>query len=451
MLVIGPGLVFAPQGLQPDAGVACDGGKIVEVGPFTALKEKFPDAEILDAKNGVILPGLINAHSRLCTIFATGMAPEAEPHTARDWYERVPWQTEAVLTADDIEIGARLGLIAAAKAGVTTLIEHHSSPQCVDESLDIIADQVEDVGLRACLCHDVSDRYGEATARAAIAENLRFVFAARKRAAGRVRGVFGLHASSTLGQTTANRFQTICFVAGPNIVTHLSLGEDPFDGDDARRNHGFSGAVERLANEGALSKTTLAAHVVNVSDPELDYLASAGVRVVHMPRLNQKLGVGRARIEAMLARNMIVGLGTGGVDGDMLAEMKAAAMTLRHATGTASSGIREAQRMLFEHNPQIAAAVLPDAPSGLVANAPADVAVLDYQPLTPLTPQNFTAHLFDAISSADVAHTVCAGRIVMRDRKMTRVDEQETVAQAREAAARIWQRATQSLAGAAQS
>ena len=60
--------------LPADGGVVTDGGRIVEVGKTTALRAKYPQAEFVDAKGGVIMPGLINAHTHIYSALARGLS-----------------------------------------------------------------------------------------------------------------------------------------------------------------------------------------------------------------------------------------------------------------------------------------------------------------------------------------------------------------------------------------
>src|SRR5690606_19407683 len=98
-------------------------------------------------------------------------------------------------------LSALLGGIAALRSGCTTVIDHHASPNAIHGSLDHVAEAMDALGLRACLCYEVTDRDGEERAKAGIEENVRFLERVAA-APGRLRGKFGLHASFTVSDRT---------------------------------------------------------------------------------------------------------------------------------------------------------------------------------------------------------------------------------------------------------
>ena len=443
MLLIGPGTVLASEGLFDDWGVLIDGPIIKAVGAFPELEKAHPDVERLDCGppgQGLILPGLINAHTRLHAGMARGIVQgEPPPQDAHERHERSLWRLERALQTEDIEYAALNSLMDCARNGVTTIIAQHSSPGCIVGSLDVLADAVDKVGLRASICHEVTDRYGEDAARDAMAENLRFWYESRKRPGGRVRGHFGLHSAYAIGDVTSDRLRTIHFVAGPVTTLHLVLAEDSRDRSDARK-RGTQSPVERLRKAGMLNERTICAHGVNLNDEDLIALADLGASIVHLPRSNMTTGSGRARVEEMLSRGITVGLGTDGLDANMIAEMRSAALLLRHEQRRADAGVMEAWRMVFEGNPIIASRLLPRPPGAIAPGSPADIICLDYTPLTPCNPDNFVLHLFEGVSGGDVRHSICAGKVLMKDRAFPELDEAAIRARARELATAAWSR-----------
>ncbi len=91
MILLANGKVITrdPEGVGylPDGGVVTDGGKIVEVGITADLKAKYPQAEFVDARGGVIMPGLINAHTHIYSALARGLsiAGTTPPASTRSW------------------------------------------------------------------------------------------------------------------------------------------------------------------------------------------------------------------------------------------------------------------------------------------------------------------------------------------------------------------------------
>jgi cytosine/adenosine deaminase-related metal-dependent hydrolase len=130
-------------------------------------------------------------------------------------------------------------------------------------------------------------------------------------------------------------------------------------------------------------------------------------------------------------------LGTDGLDSDLLAEARVAFLKMRDA-GRADALAAAFEMLVGGHRLAAAAFGLPLG--CLDAGAPADLVVLEYRPPTPLTGENLAGHLLFGLDRSHVRSTMVAGRLVLRDRKLTTVDEAAVLASARTAAERLWQR-----------
>src|SRR5574341_2648067 len=189
------------QELISDGAVYTRAGKVVEIGPAHQLETRYPSAQRLDAAGQLIMPGNICAHTHFYGAFARGMAiPGPAPKDFPEILERLWWPLDQALDEEAVLYSALVCLIDAIKHGTTTLIDHHASPNALRGSLDVIADAVEQTGLRAVLSYEVTDRYGPEGARASIEENVRFLQAASNRK--NIAATFGLHASLTVSDET---------------------------------------------------------------------------------------------------------------------------------------------------------------------------------------------------------------------------------------------------------
>jgi len=238
-------------------------------------------------------PGLVCAHTHLYSALARGMpAPPRTPHTFPEILELVWWRVDRALDLEMLRWGALLGALEALEAGTTTIIDHHSSPNAVEGSLDVIAQACAEVGVRVLCCYEVTDRNGADGAKAGLAENERFL-----RSGGR--GLVGAHASFTLSDETLD---AVCGLATDlGVGVHVHVAEDPVD----------AAAGARLADRA--NEQWILAHAVHLER------ALPGT-VVHNPRsnLNNAVGYGRP------ARFDRVALGTDGIGADMLEEFRLA-------------------------------------------------------------------------------------------------------------------------------
>jgi putative selenium metabolism protein SsnA len=420
----------------PGHDVVCAGGAIVAVAPHDAAR---PAARTLDAAGKVVLPGLINAHTHFYSAFARGLGKAAPSSDFREVLEHLWWKLDKALVLEDCRVSALVTAIDAVRHGCTTVIDHHASPGAVRGSLGALAGAVRDVGVRACLCYEVSDRDGRAVAADGIAENAEFIASCRGGGGGELlRALFGLHASFTLGDDTLARAVAAARELGAGL--HVHVAEAASDQADCMAKHGVR-VVERLHRAGALGPDTIAAHCVHVDEREIALLAESGAVVAHNPQSNMNNAVGTAGVLAMLDRGVRVALGTDAMTADMLEELRAAIWAQRNARGVPSVAFGEAVAMLTRENPRLASALW-GVPLGEVrAGAAADLAVLDYDPPTPLSEDTWAGHLVFGLSQARVEATVAAGRVLMEGGVLRLgVDERAVMARARALAARVWER-----------
>ena len=192
---------------------------------------------------------------------------------------------------DDVKYSALVCLVDAVKHGTTTLIDHHASPNAIDGSLDVIADAVNQAGLRAVLCYEVTDRDGLDKSKAGIAENVRFIKSksAISHQPSAIAATFGLHASLTLSDKTLEE----CRKAHDGGF-HIHVAEHEVDEYDSLKKSGTR-VVDRLNKFGILGQRTIAAHCVHIDHREAQLLRETNTWVTHQPRSNMNNAVGAAR------------------------------------------------------------------------------------------------------------------------------------------------------------
>ncbi|MCA9909083.1 MAG: amidohydrolase family protein, partial [Anaerolineae bacterium] len=147
-----------PNTIISDGALYVEDGVIVELGSTRDLEAKYSNAERIDARGQLVMPGLICAHTHFYGAYARGMAIPGDP--PRDFPEilrRLWWPLDKALDMDAVRASALVCLVDAIKHGTTTLFDHHASPNAIDGSLDVIAAEVERAGLRAVLCYEVTD------------------------------------------------------------------------------------------------------------------------------------------------------------------------------------------------------------------------------------------------------------------------------------------------------
>ena len=417
-----------------NGSVVTDGEKIVAVGDSAQMKQRYPKAEAVDCKGKVVMPGFICTHHHFYSTMARGMAIPGEPASNFvEILERLWWKLDMALSDEDITLSAQIPLIECIRNGTTTVIDHHASPSMRDGSLDLIESAVRQAGIRASLCYEVSDRNIPG---GGIQENERFIKKVGK-GDGQIAAMMGLHASFTLSDETLEKCVGIAKDAG--VGCHVHVAEDLADREDSIKKYGMP-TVNRLNKMGASGEKSLFIHCVHIDDSEMDIVAATKTAVVHNPESNMNNAVGVTKILDMLKKGILVGLGTDGMSSDMLAQMRCAYLLHRLANHDPRVAFMEAPQMLLPNNAEICERQFGLKLGELAEGRPADLAIIDYQPPTPISEANFLGHLIFGLVDATVDTTVCKGKILMKNKKILALDEERIAARSRELAPKVWKR-----------
>lgn len=437
-----------PNQILETQAILIQNGKIVEFGDSTALRLRFPDDVEVDAKDQLVMPGNICAHTHFYGAYARGMAiPGPSPADFPQILEKLWWGLDKALDQEDVYYSAMVCIADAIRHGTTTLIDHHASPNAIPGSLDRIAQAIDECGVRGCLCYEVTDRDGPEKAANGIAENVRFLqrMAQGEDAGGRLAGLFGLHASLTLSEASLNA----CRKAVPDGVGfHIHVAEHPVDEYDSLEKSGLR-VVDRLENAGILGPNSIAVHAVHVDAKEIDILRRTQTWVTHQPRSNMNNGVGLPAVEDMLRSGIKVCLGNDGFSNTMWQEWKAAylAHKLVHFDPRRMNGALLEQMAIY-NNADLASQLFGGRRIGVIEpGAEADLIFVDYLPYTPMDAGNLPWHIIFGFQESMVTTTMVAGKILMKDRELLTIDERELARRVRGVVPKTWSRYQEILQG----
>ncbi len=429
-LAVTGGRVLLPDMSITEADVLTDGdGAIAAVTP----REDGPardGADELDADGGLVVPGLVNAHTHVPMTLMRGSADD-KPLDA--WLQEDIWPVEAELQAGDVAAGARLGVAEMIRTGTTAFGDmYFFMPE--------VADVVAEAGVRARLCRGcLSVGKDDAEAREDFEAGLSFAREYDGRADGRVRTMFGPHSLTTVAERYFREYLPEAHDDG--IPVHVHANETEGEVDPILDEHGQRPLV--WADDfDLLGPDTYVAHGVHVDEHEIGLLAERGTAVAHCPAANMKLASGMAPVQAMLDAGVTVGLGTDGPASnnglDMFEEMRDAAMVGKLAADDASAVDAPTAVELATTG---SAAALGFASGRIEAGANADLAVLDLDAPHLSPPHDLVSHLVYAAKGSDVRHTVCDGQVLMRDRELLTIDETAAREEATERAENLFARA----------
>jgi len=430
-----------PNRILYDHAIYINKGQIHDLGPQSLILSRYPDKEILDAQGQLVMPGNICAHTHFYGAFSRGMnIPSSPPKDFFEILSKLWWPLDRSLTHEDIYFSTMICLIDAIKHGTTTLVDHHASPNSIDGSLDVIAKAVHEAGLRCVLCYEVSDRNGAAGAMAGIAENVRFIKSIQdpSQYSSRVKGAFGLHASLTLSSHTLDA----CLEALPeNVGFHIHAAESIIDENDSINKYGKR-VVERLFDHKILGPKSIVAHAVHVDPKEMEILAETKTWVTHQPRSNMNNGVGVAPVETLLRKGIRVCLGNDGLSNAMWEEWKTAYLLQKSGNQDPRSlSALDVVWISIFNNAGLVQEYFPDSSIGIIApGVAADLIFVDYTPPTPMNEENLPWHIIFGFHESMITTTMVAGEILMKDRKLTSIDENEVFSKSRELSQKVWKR-----------
>ncbi|HEY8652799.1 MAG TPA: putative aminohydrolase SsnA [Dermatophilaceae bacterium] len=419
----------------PDGAVVVQGDSIVAVGPAAEIRATHPGQETIDVGGRVIMAGLVNAHTHAYSAYARGMAVHQPTRDFTEILENLWWRLDRLLTLEDVELNAGTTFIECIRNGVTTVFDHHSSPNAVSGSLQTMADAAGRIGIRTSLCYETSDRDGAGVLAAAIEENASFMKKVNTGDQDMVKGLFGLHAGVTLSEESLDA--ACAAKEGIPGGFHVHVAEGANDEPDSLARYGKR-IVQRFDDHGILGPETIAAHCIHTDPDELELLKATDTTVVHNPHSNMGNAVGVAPVVDMLARGLRVGLGTDAYTADILASAQVAKILQSDHLADPTVGFGQALQLAFINNPKICAQYFRKDLGVLKAGAYADLIVVDYRPFTPLSAESAGGHILFGMSGSQVNDTMVNGAWVMRDRVILTVDEAAIFARSTQRAPRIW-------------
>ena len=315
-------LTMGPDGDIAGGAVAFAGGEILAVGGFQEVAGRFPDAEVVGDDLGVVLPGLVNAHTHLSEALIPGMG---EDLTLFEWGARLVTPAGRHLTREMARVGTMLKGAELLLGGVTTVNDMFCHTNMGSLASLGVVDGLEAMGLRGVVSFGAEDAFDPHPAAAFLDEHR----ALADRCAAAALVGFRLGVGTLLGQSDELLVASARAAGEHGWAVHTHLAEVREELVQARLRWGRS-TVERAADAGLLGVPVLAAHCVWVDGDEIAALAAAGASAVHNPVANMILASGVCPVPALRAAGIPVGLGTDGAASNdsqnMLEAVKAAAL-----------------------------------------------------------------------------------------------------------------------------
>jgi 5-methylthioadenosine/S-adenosylhomocysteine deaminase len=401
----------------PRGAVVVRGDTIAAVGGGQELSNT-PAAKVIDARGGIIMPGLINTHTHAAMTCFRGLADDVPLMT---WLNDHIFPAEAALDHHQVYCGALLACAEMILSGTTTFCDMYLFE-------DAVAQAARAAGMRAVVGEVLFDfpspNYGAIDQGFAYTESLIQAF----RGDPLITIAVEPHSPYLCAPEVLQRAFELAHRNGLPMVTHLA--ETQSEVATIRERYG-RGPVAHLDALGVLAPNVLACHCVALTAADIACLRDREVKVSHNPESNMKLASGTAPVPQLLAAGVCVGLGTDGAASnnnlDLFLEMDTAAKL--HKVNSLDPTVLDARTVLRMATIDAARALgLAERVGSLEAGKKADLIVIDTRRphLTPM--YHPLSHLVYAARGSDVSTVMINGRLVMEDRRILTFDVEHAMA-----------------------
>ena len=421
-------------GIIENGAIAIEKNKIVAVGPFETLKREYGSDEVIDKSKSIIIPGLISSHNHMYGILSHGMPIPNAPASFIGFLEDFWWPfVENVLDKKMIYWTSKMAAVEMIKTGTTMHSDILEAPNAIPGALNEEAKATEEVGIRSILSFEATERISPENGELGIKENLDFV-KAMNNIESLTKGMFCIHTTFTCSPEFLKKVRKIANEFDAGIQLHLEEGA--YEGMYTQIYYRKL-PVELYEEIGFLGPDVLVSQCVHTKPNEIKILKKYDVKISHMPVSNCEVGGGIAPVPEFLEAGLKVGLGTDGYVVDMFDVMRFA--FLIHKANKQDASVMPADvvfRMATTDNAKVLR--MENEIGSLTPGKNADLTILNSNLPTPINESNLYAQLVTFGTGALVSDVMVDGKFVMRDRRITTVDEYEVKEKFMEVVQSFW-------------
>lgn len=380
--------------------------------------------KIIDAEGKILLPGFINTHTHLSMTLFRGLADDL---SLDSWLNDHIWPMEANLNGDYCYIGALLGAVELIKSGTTTFSDMYFY-------MEDVARAVDEAGIRAVLSYGMIDFGDEEKRKNEISENLTLFDSCDGMADGRIKVFLGPHSPYTASEELLIKVRELADKHDMGI--HIHVSETQKEIDDVSADKGLR-PFEYLDKIGFLGPDVVAAHSVWLSDEEIEIIKKNNVKISHNPCSNMKLASGICPVSKLIENDICVSIGTDGASSnnnlDLIEELKTA--SLLQKVSTLDSKVLNSDEALAMGTIKGAESLGLDFEIGSIeVGKKADIILIDTNSANMVPDSSsLSSNVIYSANGSNVDTTICDGKILMENKKLTILDEEEIYKKARQA------------------
>lgn len=404
-----------------DYAIGIKDGQIAVLAPRSDLR-RYQAAESVELPGMLLSPGLINMHGHAAMTLFRGLADDLPLMT---WLQEHIWPAEAKWVSEDfVRDGTRLAIAEQIKGGITCFSDMYFFPQVACEA-------IHESGMRAQVTLPIMNFPvpGARTADEAIRRGLELFDDLKLHE--RIKVAFGPHAPYTVSD---DKLANVLMLADQlDACIHMHVHETAGEVQEAIEKTGER-PLARLRRLGLLGPRFQSVHMTQIDEEDLENLVETNTHVIHCPESNLKLASGFCPVETLWQAGVNVAIGTDGAasnnDLDLLGETRTAALLAKAVAGSATA--LDAHRALRMATLNGARALgLERCLGSLEVGKAADMVAFDMSGLAQQPIYDPVSQLIYASNRDCVKHVWVGGRPLLKDGKLTRLDEQELIENAR--------------------
>ncbi len=425
---------FNPALVKTGFDIAIENSLIKEVGHD--LQNKYCADRVLDLSGEIVYPGLVCSHNHFYSALSRGIMASIKPSS--DFIsilQNLWWRLDRVIDEEILQYSGLISSLDAIKSGTTAVIDHHSSPNFIQGSLNCLKEGFLKAGLRGLTCYEDTERNGLEQRRAGIDENIAFAQSVddEKKDITKpylVESLIGAHAPFTIPDEGLSLLSDIVKKTERGI--HIHVAEDLYDQFHSHAKY-KKDLLTRLDDFGLLNRKSIIVHGVHLFENDIKLLNHRDCFLVHNARSNMNNGVG---YNGNLDKIKNLALGTDGIGSDMFEEFKFA--YFKHKDEKGSMWPDDYLQILHQGNELLERNF--NAKFGKVeAGYKADLVISDYNSPTPLHKDNIAGHMAFGMSSQNVKSVIINGKIVYENREFP-FDVKTIYKKAEEVSKRLWKK-----------
>ena len=434
-LIMAGWLITSPDEIPREKyGVRVLGNTVVDVGPNQNLMKNYPDDDVVDAKEHIVLPGFVNAHTHLYGVLAHGIPVDNPPADFWEFLKDYWWpKIEDSLDKEMIAAATTWACIEMLQSGTTTFYDILEAPNSLPGGLLTERNIVKNSGLRGILSFEATERSGEKAALMGVEENI--ALHERSKSDELISGMMCLHTTFTCSKDFIHETHLKAKKVGLGLHVHCNEGQ--YEGIWCEDRYGLR-PLEIYEDLGVTNSKFIASQCVHLSEEEKLIIQKNKVNVTHMPLANCEVGGGIAPIPELRDLGVVIGLGSDGYINDFYEVMRGAFFV--HKARLQDPGVMQAEAVLEMATIGGAKALGLENVGKIQEGFSADLQIIDARFPTPITEENLIEQVVLWRSARHVSDVMIAGEWQVRDNQILGIDVEQARTTLHLQAKRLWEK-----------